>query len=145
MSLPIQWVDRIFDKLTLTYGQAFLARWRDIDLNSVKSDWCHELAVFERSPHSIAFALSNLPERPPSVVEFKTLCRQAPQAEVKALEAPKADPERLRHELAKLGHIKASTVPKPANRDWAHKIIKRYEGGAVVSPTVLSMAREALQ
>ena len=36
MSLPLIWVDHIFEKLTVTYGQQFLGRWRDVDLNAVK-------------------------------------------------------------------------------------------------------------
>ena len=50
MTMPLAWIDRIFDKLTLTYGQQFLGRWRDVDMNSVKSDWLHELSGFEKSP-----------------------------------------------------------------------------------------------
>ena len=58
MGMPSAWIDRIFDKLTLTYGQAFLNRWKDLDLNAVKSDWMHELDGMERHPEAIAFALS---------------------------------------------------------------------------------------
>jgi hypothetical protein len=140
MSLPLPWVDRIFDKLTLTYGQAFLARWRDLDLNAVKSDWCYELSAMERAPNAIAFALANLPDRPPSVMDFKTLCRQAPSAEVPMLDMPKADPERMRAELAKLGNWR-SPPQQVSSKDWAHKLLssdKRH------SPTVLAMARAAL-
>ena len=69
MSLPSPWVDRIFDKLTLTYGQAFLRRWQDIDMGAVKSDWAHELAGFAQHPRAIAWALDNLyPEKPPTVL-----------------------------------------------------------------------------
>lgn len=146
MSLPLAWADRIFDKLTVTYGQAFLARYRDIDLNLVKSDWMHELAVFEKAPHAIAFALSHLPERAPSVVDFKALCRQAPQAEVALLEAPKADPERMRQELSKLGALKQEFKPAAGDRgDWCHRILQRQADGAKISPAVITMAKEGLQ
>jgi hypothetical protein len=143
MSLPLQWVDRIFDKLTLTYGQAFLSRWRDIDLNAVKSDWAHELAVFERAPNAIAFALSNLSEKPPSVADFKALCRQAPATEVVALSEPAADPERMRAEISKLAALKTTTV-RQGNRDWAHRILDRQKSGQKISPTVVQMAKQAL-
>jgi hypothetical protein len=141
MSLPLQWVDRIFDKLALTYGQAFLGRWRDLDMNSVKSDWCHELAQFERLPHRIAYALANLPEAPPSVATFKALCRQAPAPETTALPEPKADPARVKAELAKLADMRAVPTSRAGNRDWAHRIIARHEAGQKISPTVLQMAR----
>ena len=147
MSLPLPWVDRIFDKLTLGYGQAFLARWRDIDLGAVKSDWCHELSGFGRSPEAIAFALANLPERPPSVIEFKNICRQAPPAVVPQLDAPKADPARVAAELAKLRSMASSPMPLPGGgrHEWAHVIVQRVsDGDKTVSPTVHSMARAAL-
>ena len=146
MSLPLQWVDRIFDKLALTYGQSFLGRWRDLDLNAVKSDWCHELGSFERSPHFIAYALANLPETPPSVANFKALCRQAPVPEVPALPLPKADPERVRAEMAKLSSIRAQSSPASTvdHKAWAKALMQRHTQGERLNPTALSMARSAL-
>jgi hypothetical protein len=144
MSLPLPWVDRIFDKLTLTYGQSFLSRWRDLDLNAVKSDWMHELSGFEKAPHAIAHALSNLPENPPTVIQFRALARTAPAAEVPALPEPKADPERLKAELAKLAPIReqiASTTTAKDCRKWARDILANPKGR---TPTTLQMARNAM-
>lgn len=144
MSLPSQWVDRIFDKLTLTYGQSFLRRWQDIDLNAVKSDWAHELSGFEQHPKAIAWALQNLnPERPPTVLEFRALARKAPAEDVPRLEHAPASAERVAAELAKLGPL-----IKPAivygNRDWAHRILARHAGGYKATRAQLQMARDAL-
>lgn len=145
MSLPLPWVDRIFDKLTLVYGQSFLRRWSDIDLNAVKADWAHELAGFEGHPKAIAWALQNLPpEKPPTVLEFRALARRAPAEELPRLDAPKADPERVAAELAKLAPI----VEKPNANDgraWARAIVARHESGDRISPTTLRFAREALE
>ena len=143
MSLPLAWIDKIFDKLTLTYGQQFLNRWRDIDLNAVKSDWMHELSVFEKAPHCIAFALSNLPDSPPTVGQFKTLCRQAPSAQ-SALPAPepKADPARMAAELAKLAPLRVVPVERVDSRDWARAILANPKGR---TPTVIQMAKRALE
>ncbi len=144
MSLPLPWVSRIFDKLTLTYGQAFLARWRDIDLNTVKSDWMHELSGFENAPTAIAYALSNLPDRPPTVLEFRAICRAAPAAETKQLEAPRADPARVAAELAKLAPLReklATASPKVDFKGWAKRLIANPE---MTTPTTLRMAKDAL-
>lgn len=144
MSLPTAWVDRIFEKLTLTYGQSFLRRWSDIDLNAVKSDWAHELSGFEAHPKAIAWALQNLPtDSPPTVLQFKFLARRAPPDELPRLEAPKADPERVAEELAKLAPVIAKPFSRP-NKDWAHVIVAKHESGARVSPAVLRMAREVV-
>ncbi len=143
MSLPTPWVDRIFDKLTLIYGQSFLRRWADIDLNAVKSDWAHELAGFAQHPRAIAYALENLPaERPPTVLEFRAMARRCPPDETQRIEAPKADPARVAAELAKLAPIRQGENLGRPNTDWAHRIIAKHAAGGRVTRTVLGMARE---
>lgn len=144
MSLPTAWTDRIFDKLTLTYGQAFLRRWSDIDINAVKSDWAHELSGFENFPKSIAWALQNVnPERPPTVLEFRALARRAPQEDSPRLERPKADPKLVAEELAKLAPLKEVEFARP-NTNWAHSIVARHAAGGKVNYLPLKMAREVV-
>ena len=146
MSLPTSWVDRIFEKLALVYGQAFLARWRDIDLNAVKSDWAHELSGYQHRPEAIAWALSNLPpEHAPTVLLFKALCGNAPAPQVAMAPEPKADPERLRAELAKLAPVLAKPVQQSVDgRDWARRIMVRHEAGEPLKRYTLESARMAL-
>lgn len=142
MTMPLAWIDRIFDKLTLTYGQQFLNRWRDIDMNSVKSDWMHELSGFEKFPESISFALQNLPESPPTVIQFKTLCRSAPRPDNAALPPPaKADPV-----IAKMvcEGLKAKPHETVDHKAWARKILKDKENGIIRTPTVVLFAKQAL-
>lgn len=145
MSLPALWVDRIFDKLTLTYGQAFLRRWQDIDMNAVKSDWGHELDGYERFPKAIAWALQNLPpEKPPTVLEFRNLARKAPEDEAPRIEVSSAGKARIAAELAKIAPIIAAAKPVDS-LDWARRLIDRHESGAFLSTrTCLAMARDAL-
>lgn len=105
MSLPATWIDRIFTKLTLVYGREFTARWDSVGvpIEAVKADWAHELDGFDKWPEAIAHALQNLPpDRPPTVLQFRALCRAAPAKELPQLPAPKADPARVKAELAKL-------------------------------------------
>lgn len=142
MSLPEPWIDRIFDKLTLTYGQAFLRRWADIDLNAVKSDWGHELAGFAQHPRAIAWALQSLPtERPPTVLEFRALARRAPAEDVPRLPQPQADPARVAAELQKLAPLRQ--VTRQSKTFWAHRIIAKAASGEPVSRTVMAMATDA--
>lgn len=158
MSLPLPWVDRIFEKLTLVYGQAFLGRWRDVDLLAVKSDWAHELAGFApkqgesatscAGAQAIAYALANLdPAAPPSVLQFRAVARRAPAPELPRLPEPKADPERLAAELAKLAPI-AATVRAPVDpvdhKAWAKRLIDRHAAGERLNQTALRFAKEAL-
>ena len=102
MTMPSSWVDKIFQKLTLTYGRDFLGRWEGIPLDEVKVDWAHELGGYEQAPHAINYALTNLPPKAPTVLEFRAICRLAPAAEKPMLAGPSAKytPEVARKHLA---------------------------------------------
>jgi len=92
MPMPDSWIDRIFDKLTMIYGHQFLGRWSGLDLSKVKGDWAHELDGMEAHPKSIAHALQHLdPNSPPTVLQFREMCRRAPDHPTLALDAPKPD------------------------------------------------------
>ena len=144
MSLPAAWTDKIFTKLTLAYGRDFLSRWEGLEISDVKTDWSHELSGFDAHPEAIAYALANLPPKPPSVIEFRALARRAPLPEVKQLEAPKADPERVAAEIAKQVDLKAAFAPKHDPKEWAKRIVARHESGERIRPITLRFAREAL-
>ncbi len=146
MALPLPWVDRIFEKLALVYGQAFLARWRDLDLDAVKADWAHELAGFEQHPQAIAHALQSLPpEKPPTVLQFRELARRAPLPEVPRLEQPAADAQRVAAELSKLASVRTSPGPASSDpRGWARRICERHQRGERLNRTVLRMAQQAI-
>jgi hypothetical protein len=142
MSLESKAIDRLFARLSATYGVAFLRQYEGVEPGAVKALWGHELAVFEANLGRIAWALEHLPERCPNVIEFKNLCRQAPVQEVKALLPPKADPARLAAEVEKL---QAAIAEKPASgydfKAWAKNILANPQGR---TPTVLEMARRAV-
>jgi hypothetical protein len=142
MSLPNQWIDRIFEKLGLVYGQEFLSRWKGLPIADVKADWAHELAGFENHPEAVAWALRNLPpDRPPTVLQFRNLGRSAPAPDRPMLPEPVADAPRARAELAKLAAY-LRTAPKAGPTDWAHKIVAKHRAGGRVTAATLRMARD---
>lgn len=143
MSLPTKAVDRLFERLSATYGSAWTRQWADVPMLDVKSAWSHELSGYRLE--SLAWALENLPERCPNVIEFRNLCRRAPQPEVPQLPEPKADPARLAQEFAKLGEIRAKAKDfKVDHKAWARRIIARADSGDKVAPFCLRLAKEAL-
>lgn len=146
MSLPLQAVDRLFDRLTATYGRQFLNMYEGMNSNAIKTIWAHELGGYTQRMGDIAWALENLPERAPNAIEFRNLCRKAPTPDNIPLPAPPADPGRVRAELAKLRPMVAAAASAGANRniEWARRIVGRYEGGEKVNALPLQMAREAL-
>lgn len=145
MTLPIAWVDRIFDKLTITYGREFIGRWEGLSIPDVKTDWGHELARLQGWPEAIAFGLDHLPAKPPTVIQFRELCLQAPAKQNLALPAPQANPERMKAEISKLRESMTQPSKKLVrDRDWAHRILNRQAAGEKISPAVIRMAKDGL-
>lgn len=101
MALDARWVDRLFERLTLAYGVAFLRQWDGIDVAEVKRFWADDLDGL--SAERIAYGLANLsPDKPPTAQQFRHACRRAPEKPQAALPAPRpteADKERVRQML----------------------------------------------
>ena len=152
MPLPSAWVDRIFDKLTLTYGHQFLGRWSGLDLDAVKRDWAHELAGFESRPEAIKHALQHLPvNEPPSVRQFVAACISAPLPAAKALPPPKPDAQFVGQIMQRLATAKAESSERLTPAQQCERNIyaaaARYNGG-VLTPAqkaMLKSMREAGQ
>lgn len=143
MSLPIAWVDKLFEKLSIRYGRDFLGRWEGMPIADIKTDWSDVLSGFKGHPDSIAWALDNLPEsKAPTATEFRALCRKAPTPNVPQLEAPKASRERMAAELEKLEPIvKRKEIDM---KDWARRLKARDEAGERLKPIQIRFYKEAL-
>jgi hypothetical protein len=106
MNLPDIWINRIFEKLTLTYGREFVNKWESVGLpiEDVKADWAHELGFYVNEPNAIKYAFENLPkDRPPNVLQFRDLCRQHPGDKTYvALPSPQVNKEVRDASLARL-------------------------------------------
>jgi hypothetical protein len=148
MSLPDAWIDRIFDKLNLTYGHQFLARWDGLPVEKIKADWAHELRFFAQNPKAISYGLENLPARPPTVLEFKAVCNSphapTPPEPVLALGNFTKSPQ----ELAAERHIERikrmrQQHPEYGGALWAFALeLKDREEPQWVRPYARSMYRE---
>ncbi|MDP3251305.1 MAG: hypothetical protein Q8M77_05280 [Hydrogenophaga sp.] len=151
MSLSLKAVERVHERLALSYGAQYARMWSGLDNSAVRETWCSELAAFA-SPSGmqrIAWALENLPDRCPNLIEFKSLCRAARvEQDAPALPQPKADPERVRAELGRVGYkpkdqrLASGAVDQKA---WARRLIARHEAGEVLRPYTLQCALEALK
>ena len=141
MSLSSKAIDRLFERLAATYGRDWVAQWAGLEPNSVKSLWAHELAPFATRLDAVAWALENLPERCPNAIQFRALCRQAPTPQVEALLPPRADPQRVAAELAKLAPAVTIERPRVDHKAWARAILDAPAGRPAVA---VQMARAAL-
>jgi hypothetical protein len=128
MSLPDNWVDQLFSKLTLTYGQAFMRQYDGLPLDEVKANWAHELGCFAQSKDAIRYGLERLPtDRPPNVLQFRVLCNRPTEHDTKTLRlpAPPANPEIAARIRAAFKRPLQEIQPK----DWAWKLRGRELGG----------------
>jgi uncharacterized membrane protein len=114
--------------------------WEGIDIQAVKADWAMQLGWYQNDPGAIAHALECLPvERPPTVSQFRELCRRSPVEAPKQLPAPKPDKQRLAEVLASL---KAMTTRRGA--DWARRLQEREQAGERLSAAQRRAWRQAL-
>jgi hypothetical protein len=138
MALDSRYVDRIFARLMVRYGTAWLRMWEGVDPEAVKADWAQELGGV--SPESIIHALDHLPpEKPPTVAVFRALCIARNQPGPLALPPVKTDPEVLRR-------IRSAFNRRPERdpKDWARLLRRREEAGERLSAFQRASWREAL-
>lgn len=141
MSLPIEWVEKIFKKLSVTYGREFLGRYEGIPLIDVKTDWAHELSGFENHPEAIKHALLNLnPSKAPTVYEFRNVCAGAPKMAAVELPRPPQDPAIV---AAIVKGIKEKEVVN-GMKDWAHNLKQRHDAGIKLNMNQIRCYKAAL-
>lgn len=148
MPLPFRAVERLFDRLALTYGAEWSGKWRDVDEVALKSMWAHEFSQFEDRLPAIGWALENLPPKCPNLIEFKLLCRQAPREMLVQLDAPKADRSIVDAEMAKIAATAIRSSSNPEQRGdplaWAKRLKARHDGGEKLGHYQIFCYRKAL-
>lgn len=141
MSLPEHWVSKIFEKLTVTYGQSFLRQYDGVDLEGVKANWGHELAGFQQMPDAIRYALEHLPpDRAPTVLQFRDLCRRSPPPVLPSLPAPNPDPT----VAAEVRRVFQGASGRADMKGWARALQQQEATGANLSQFQRAAWREAL-
>ncbi len=128
-------VDKIFSRLSATWGTRFLRQWDGIEPAAVKAVWAKELAHYNENKAAFSWAFDNLPESPMNAIEFRMLLRRAPVEEIKALPLPKPSPELAKRALSAL------SGPSARHRlAWATEVLAKPHA----SIAARKMAQEAL-
>jgi len=135
---PLEWVQRIFSRLTGMYGaQKMVTTWGPIEGHAeIHEVWRHGLSGV--SPEAIGGALEgymhSAGEWPPTLPQFVEACRVAAvnrRDTAPALPAPVGKAisrEEAAEILAKIGY-QAPAKPKVDPKAWAHRVLARAAAG----------------
>lgn len=109
-----EWIGPLFSRFQAIYGNRAQTMWKDADPNEVRSVWADALASYEAVDvrKALEAMVGAYTDFPPTLPQFKALCRDARSARTQA--APKLDydprgpmPRHVRDLLAKLRGGKA--------------------------------------
>lgn len=154
-SLPEAWVERIWAAMRATYGATFDRQWECpagadpvAHVEAMKTHWGRELSRFQQNPDAIRYGLENLPEYPPNLVEFRTLCNRRPEVATRRLPPPvNRHSEASAQGIAAMRHLASTFGKAKANpREWAHRLSDREQrnGRLSLTPFQREAWREAL-
>jgi hypothetical protein len=90
MNIDINVINRLFWRLSNTYGVSWDSMWSLNEINEIKELWVSELQNF--SIEDFRWALDHLPEKPPNLIQFKKLLKDAPEPFKQYLPPPKGVP-----------------------------------------------------
>lgn len=85
--LPVSWIDKLFTRLTMMYGNKFADMWRGIDTESIKAAWAEDLAGFTGDELKRGLAWCKTQTWPPTLPEFMNACRPVVDARTEWAEA----------------------------------------------------------
>jgi hypothetical protein len=100
----LDWIERLLDKMLLDYGKKFTDQWGGIDPDKLIAHWSRELAGY--LPAELRRGYEALAGRdwPPSLPEFKRMCRPAVDGLVAYYEAVEGVRARERGEMGTWSH-----------------------------------------
>ncbi|WP_283148995.1 hypothetical protein [Silvimonas soli] len=83
--LPMAWIERLFQRMHGQYGNVWLDKWRvgeagangqDLGVENAKRTWAEDLADMQGTEIAVGIATCKNLKFPPSLPEFRNLCRQ---------------------------------------------------------------------
>lgn len=74
-ALPESWVEKMFHKMLLDYGKKFTDQWAGADLDELIAHWARELASYTGPEIKRGLAAMETRDWPPTLPEFKKMCR----------------------------------------------------------------------
>lgn len=102
--LPASWVEALFDRMLLNYGKKFTDQWGSADPDKLYAHWARELSGFSRDELARGVAALEARDWPPTLPEFKRMCRPPIDPVVAYYEAVEGVVAREKGEMGKWSH-----------------------------------------
>lgn len=73
--LPVSWVEKLLHQMLLSYGKKFTDQWGATNTDELVAHWCGSLAGYTGPELARGLKALETREWPPSLPEFKRMCR----------------------------------------------------------------------
>lgn len=102
--LPESWIEKMFDKMLLDYGKKFTDQWGGTDTGALIAHWSREMASYTGPEIKRGLAAMEGRDWPPTLPEFKKLCRPPVDPLTSYYQALEGTLARERGEMGKWTH-----------------------------------------
>jgi len=135
-------IDRLFQRLNLIYGRAWLDMWKDIDVVEAKGQWAETLGKYslETIKQALDFCAASV-KYPPNLPEFVMICDNYHRPEQPLKLERKFSELEMEINRGRVANMIAGLVDKRDYRGWAKKIMANPKAFPENS---VRLAREAL-
>jgi hypothetical protein len=103
-ALPERWVERLFERMLLEYGKKFADQWSGANTDALIAHWSRELAGYTGAELKRGVDALSTKDWPPTLPEFKKLCRRPLDAMHAYYEAVAGTQARANGEYGKWSH-----------------------------------------
>lgn len=142
-------IDRLFLKMSMSYGRHWLEMWMNLPISEVKAEWSEKL---KENGITLSIAIKTIDHLiddgktfPPTLPEFLQHCKGLkPKVYNQAL-PHKYSEEELAHKREKLAEATSVlTKSNNANKAWAKRILANVENGIHYPDISIRFAKEAM-
>lgn len=126
---PRHWVAALFEKMSRMWGNSFLDKWRDTNLEGVMVEWGKGLRKLSTAELKAGVDALMTQKFPPSLPEFYALCKarrfvEAATQGTLITDQTKADPAKVEANLAAIRRVRAAfTQAKEPSAVWAFRLL----------------------
>lgn len=121
-------VRALFEDMSLSYGKKFTDQWGELDSEKMETHWCKHLTGFTPREFKRGLAAMENCAWPPSLPEFKKLCRPPLDSTVAYYEALAGVEARNKGEVGVWTHPAIFWAAMPLSFDLTHQTFSAMKG-----------------